>query len=274
MKKRNLILLVMAMVMGLSSLTGCAAGAKETAASETTEAVASAEETSTEIVMETETSAPASGGTLLISVNPKIAVEYDKDGLVTGVTARNNEAFDIINKCEGLIGAPTDDAVAKLVTAIGDAGYFVEDVDGSGRQIIIEIEEGSAIPYDSFVDDVVNGVKACVNTHHWQAPLDIHNESDYGMTDDVDTDYGPNNDGVTDYNDTDYGPNNDGVTDYNDTDYGPNNDGVTDYNDTDYGPNSDGVTDYNDTNYGDTNYDDGGSDYSDSDDDGDSGYDD
>ena len=61
---------------------------------------------------------------------------------------------------------------------------------------------------------------------------------------------------------------------YTSTDYGPNNDGVTDYNDTDYGPNSDGVTDYNDTNYGDTNYDDGGSDYSDSDDDGDSGYDD
>ena len=106
-----------------------------------------------------------------------------------------------------------------------------------------------------------------------------YNDTDYGpnndgVTDYNDTDYGPNNDGVTDYNDTDYGPNNDGVTDYNDTDYGPNNDGVTDYNDTDYGPNSDGVTDYNDTNYGDTNYDDGGSDYSDSDDDGDSGYDD
>ena len=108
-----------------------------------------------------------------------------------------------------------------------------------------------------------------------------YNDTDYGpnndgVTDYDDTDYGPNNDGVTDYNDTDYGPNNDGVTDYNDTDYGPNNDGVTDYNDTDYGPNNDGVTDYNDntddgdTNYGgDTNYDGGGSDYSDDDDDDD-----
>ena len=105
-----------------------------------------------------------------------------------------------------------------------------------------------------------------------------YNDTDYGpnndgVTDYNDTDYGPNNDGVTDYNDTDYGPNNDGVTDYNDTDYGPNNDGVTDYNDTDYGPNNDGVTDYSGaTHYGDTNYDDGGSDYSDNDD-GDSDYD-
>ena len=72
------------------------------------------------------------------------------------------------------------------------------------------------------------------------------------------------------YNDTDYGPNNDGVTDYNDTDYGPNNDGVTDYNDTDYGPNNDGVTDYtSESQYGNTNYDDGGSNYSADDDDDD-----
>ena len=96
-----------------------------------------------------------------------------------------------------------------------------------------------------------------------------YNDTDYGpnndgVTDYNDTDYGPGNDGVTDYNDTDYGPNNDGVTDYNDTDYGPNNDGVTDYNDTDYGPGSDGVTDYGSTNYDDggtTNYDDGSTNY-------------
>ena len=109
-----------------------------------------------------------------------------------------------------------------------------------------------------------------------------YDDTDYGpnndgVTDYNDTDYGPNNDGVTDYDDTDYGPNNDGVTDYNDTDYGPNNDGVTDYDDTDYGPNNDGVTDYDDTDYGsnndrvtdyhggDSHYDNGGSDYGDSD---------
>ena len=48
---------------------------------------------------------------------------------------------------------------------------------------------------------------------------------------------------------------------------------MTDYNDTDYGPNNDGITDYSGaTHYGDTNYDDGGSDYSDNDD-GNSDYD-
>ena len=150
--------------------------------------------------------------------------------------------------------------ILMLVTLIGEAGYFVEEVEGERRQITIEIEPGSALPSDAFLDEVVADVKSTVAEHSWQAPLDIENESDYGITDYVDTDYGPENDGVTDYGaDTDYGPNNDGVTDYGaDTDYGPDNDGVTDYDSdgaSNYG--DDGATNYGDdgaTNYGDSAY--------------------
>ena len=207
----------------------------------------------------------AAGGVLLLRINPEIAVEYDEKGTVTGVTARNDDALDIIAECQesGLIGRQTRDVMTDLVTAIGEAGYFVEEIEGEKRQIIIEIESGSELPHDAFLDEVVSDVRDCVNSNDWQSPVDVLGESDYGMTDYNDTDYGPNNDGVTDYDDTDYGPNNDGVTDYNDTDYGPNNDGVTDYNDTDYGPNNDGVTDYNDTDYGPNN--DGVTDYNDTD---------
>ena len=268
--KRKSLIFAAAMVMGLSSLTLTACttqGANE--AQETTSTAAEMAEGSTEELKETIMSEPETvealreGGVIIIKVNPEIAVEYDKDGIVTAVTARNNEAIAIINKCEGLIGSKTREAVSKIVTAIGDAGYFVEEVDGQGRQIVLEIETGSSMPYDGFMDEVVDDVRTCVGEKHWEAPFDVVNESDYGITDYVDTDYGPNNDGVTDYNDTDYGPNNDGVTDYNDTDYGLNNDGVTDYNDTDYGPNNDGVTDYNDTDYGPNN--DGVTDYNDTD---------
>ena len=205
----------------------------------------------------------SSGGVLVLSVNPEIAVEYDKDGIVTGVTARNDDALAIINSCKGLIGQQTRDVVSDLVTAIGDAGYFVEEIEGERRQITIEIEAGSSLPGDDFLDDVIADVKAAVDSHNWQTPLNIEGNTDYGITDYVDTDYGPGNDGITDYDDTDYGPNNDGVTDYDDTDYDPNNDGVTDYDDTDYGPNNDGVTDYDDTDYGPNN--DGVTDYDDTD---------
>ena len=240
--KKTVIATALTLALSLACLTGC--GSQSAAPADS----------GTEL---------ASGGVLVLSVNPEIAVEYDETGVVTGVTARNDDAMEIIASCEGLIGQQTRDAVSELVTAIGEAGYFVEEVDGERRQITLEIEAGSKLPHDAFLDEVVSDVRDCVSTNSWTAPLNVENESDYGITDYVDTDYGPENDGVTDYDDTDYGPNNDGVTDYDDTDYGPNNDGVTDYDDTDYGPNSDGVTDYDDTDYGPNN--DGVTDYGDTD---------
>ena len=173
----------------------------------------------------------ADGGVLHLRVNPEIDVAYDEAGNVTAVTARNDDAARLLEGYTGYEGRPCREVVTELVSAIGQAGYFVEEVEGESRQITIEIEAGSQLPHPEFLDEVVSDVRQCVSTNSWHSPVDVQGESDYGMTDYVDTDYGPENDGVTDYNDTDYGPNNDGVTDYNDTDYGPNNDGVTDYND-------------------------------------------
>lgn len=219
----------------------------------------------------------ANGGVLVLSVNPKIAVEYDASGTVTGIIARNDDAMDIVSQCKGLIGKPTREAVTGLVTAIGEAGYFVEEIDGELRRITLEIEPGSSLPNGTFLDDVVADIKEVVSNHHWTAPLDVELEdnltldveteptvpaapetadlpaekpaaTDYGKTDYVDTDYGPGNDGVTDFDyhdndDTDYGANGDGVTDYDGTDYDKN---------TDYGVNADGDTDYGKSDYGKT----------------------
>ena len=218
----------------------------------------------------------AKGGVLVLSVNPEIAVTYDADGNVTKVTARNDDAKEIIAEYAGYEGKACKAVVSELVAKIGEAGYFVEEIEGEKRQITIEIEPGSKLPNNNFLDDVANEVRDCVNENKWNSPVDVKGESDYGITDYIDTDYGPNNDGVTDYDDTDYGPNNDGVTDY--SDYGtstPNTstNGSTDYDDTDYGPDNDGVTDYDDSDYGSSNYDDGNTDYDDTDY-GDSDYDD
>ncbi len=259
MNKKSIIATLLALVMSLACLTGCGQSATTNNGTEL-----------------------ASGGVLVLSVNPEIAVEYDENGLVTGVSARNDDAMDIISSCKGLIGQETREAVTALVSAIGEAGYFVEEIEGERRQITIEIEAGSKLPHDAFLDEVVSDVRDCVNANNWNVPMDVENESDYGITDYVDTDYGPENDGVTDYDDTDYGPNNDGVTDYDD---GQSNydDGQSNYDDgnSDYNtpvvvvpPESSGNSDYND---GNSNYDNGQSDYNDGQsnyDDGQSNYDD
>ena len=92
--KKSIIAIMMALVMSLACLTGCGQSA--------------ATNNGTEL---------ASGGVLVLSVNPEIAVEYDENGLVTGVSARNDDAMDIISNCKGLIGKETREAVTALVSA-------------------------------------------------------------------------------------------------------------------------------------------------------------
>ena len=236
MKKLYTLMIMLAMVM---TLVGCSTNSASTTETQNT---------------------LASTGVLTLRVNPEIAISYDENGKVIDVKGVNDDGKAIASDTSSYVGKETRAVVAELLTKIGEAGYLVEEVEGEKRQVIIEIEEGSVIPYTSFVDDVVSEVKVTIDTHKWQNQIDLRNETDYGITSYVDTDYGPDSDGFTDYDDTDYGPNNDGVTDYDNTDYGPNNDGVTDYDNTDYGPNNDGVTDYDDTDYGPNN--DGVTDYS------------
>ena len=205
----------------------------------------------------------AEGGVISVRVNPEIAVTYDEQGLVTMVEGRNDDGKTIAADFTEYEGKECRQVICDLVAKIDGAGYLVEETEGKGRQITLEIEAGSILPSENFLSNIVAGIQEYTGSKNLNTSVAVDGESNYGWTNYGDTDYGPDNDGVTDYNDTDYGPNNDGVTDYDDTDYGPNNDGVTDYDDTDYGPNNDGVTDYDDTDYGPDN--DGVTDYDDTD---------
>ncbi len=215
--------------------------------------------------------AEVAGGVLYLKVNPEIAISYDESGNVVGVEGRNADGSAILENYSDYTGKTARQVVAELVAAIGEAGYFIEEVEGEARRITIEIERGSYMPNAAFLDEIVADVQSYVNAKPWHDSVDIYDMTDYGVIDYKDTNYSPNNNGITDYgmtdyNDTDYGPNNDGITDYgmtdyNDTDYGPNNDGITDYGMTDYNDSDYGATDYhdgtsNDTDYGKSDYDD------------------
>ena len=208
MKKKHLALMIaLTLVCGLLFAAGCA---QPPAAADALGGAADA--------------LPA-GGVLRLSVNPEIAVHYDADGLVTGVEARNDDGAAILAGYAGFEGKAARQVVAELVTAIGEAGYFVEEIEGARRQIVIEIEPGSALPSSTFLADVAADVQACVSANQWQSPVDVRGESDYGLADYVDTDYGPNSDGDSGYDsDSGYGgSDDDGDSGYdrgNDSGYG------------------------------------------------------
>ena len=235
------------------------------------------------------------GGVLILKVNPEIAIEYDENGNVVSVTARNEDAKAILEGYADFEGKPCKTVATELVGVIGKAGYFVEEIEGQPRKITIEIETGSGVPDDTFLQGVADEISNCVSENNWKGSINVLEDTDYDGTDYEDTDYDapvqnknesastageatPNdglsdntvNQGKTDYDDTDY----------DDTDYDapaqntnesastageatPNdglvdntvNQGKTDYDNTDY--------DDTDSNYDVTDYD--GTDYGDTD---------
>ncbi len=245
--------------------------------------------------------ADSGSGTLILSVNPEISVSYNKEGLVTKVEGLNDDGTAIVKGYDDYVGKDCREVVKELVRKIDAAGYFVSGVEGEGREITIQIEPGSVLPEDDFLETIARDVRSTVGEINVAAGVSGAAQGDDGYND---TGYGPDSDGVTDYNDTDYGPNSDGATDYDDAkpaarpaqpantpaaraaatpkpankpakaakpkqSASPAKKGDTGYGDTDYGSNSDGVTDYNDTDYG-TNSD-GVTDYGDTNY-GDTGY--
>ena len=246
-------------------------------------------------------------GVLTLRVNPEIAIHYNQSGKVVALKGDNQDGREIVEAYPDYIGKDCEVVVQELVEEIHAAGYFVEEVEGQPRRVVLELDDDSQEPREDFLEDMSRSAQdaleglslgSAVVVEDDGAAVSPSPKASPGTSDYNDTDYGTNNDGVTDYNDTDYGPNNDGVTDYDDTDYGPNNDGVTDYAptpapatptpapvqptpppvvDTDYGYGSDGVTDYTPPTQpqapaGDSGYD-GGSNYGGSSNyGGDSGY--
>ena len=186
-------------------------------------------------------------GTLLLRVNPEIAIEYDNNGIVVALQAKNEDAEAILEGKEGLVGKETREVISKLVDAIGEAGYFVEEIEGEARQITIEITKGSKLPYDQFIEEVVAEVRKSVEDNNWKAPLGVKNDSDFGLADYNDKDYhsSDDDDDDTDEDDIDDDDNDTDEDDIDDDDDDTDEDDIDDDDEDD--TDDDNIDDDDDT---------------------------
>lgn len=109
----------------------------------------------------------SAGGVLCLKINPEIALHYDENGIVTKVEGRNRDGKAIVEKITGYEGQETAQVLADLVDRIGKAGYFVEEADGTARRITLELDPGSQVPHDRFLEDMAAHVKQCVQDRTW-----------------------------------------------------------------------------------------------------------
>ena len=228
-------------------------------------------------------------GTVLLSVNPEIEMDFDEAGNVVALRGCNDDGKNVLASYSGYEGRACTAVISELVSEINADGYFDATIDGNEKNIVLKLERGSQCPSDQFLNELAQAVRLVVEADQIGSQTVALDSDDY---DDAYADQGYINAAAAqnilstqlgrsdiqfvekdyDLDDGEYEMEFvlDGVAyeyevnavtgkvaemdidyqDYDDTDYGPNADGVTDYADTDYGPNADGVTDYDDTDYG------------------------
>ena len=271
--------LALTAALALTTLTACGSPA----GADTSQGAAD----NTEPVMQAD--AGGSVGTVLLSVNPEIEIDYDKAGNVVALTGLNADGQAVLASYTGYEGKACTAVVSELVDEINAGGYFDATIDGHEKNIVLKMERGSAYPSDQFLNDLAEAVRLVVEADQIGSQTVTLDSDDYddaygdkgyinaaAAQNILSTQLGRNDiqfvekeydldDGeyevefVLDGVEYEYEVN--AVTgkvaemdvdyqDYDDTDYGPDSDGITDYDDTDYGPNADGITDYDDTDYG------------------------
>ncbi len=104
-------------------------------------------------------------GTLYLMVNPEIALDYDEAGLITNVRGMNSDGEAVIEDYADYIGKESEVVLEELILRIGKAGYFVEEIEGESKQIVIELEAGSALPGDNFLQEMATSAQRAVEAY-------------------------------------------------------------------------------------------------------------
>ena len=278
----------------LTALTACSGGtaAAPTGSAALTSPPSTAQEAGSDSV-----------GTVLLSVNPEIEMDYDDAGNVVALNGLNDDGKAVLASYTGYEGRACTTVIGELVDEINAGGYFDGTVGGHEKNIVLKLERGSKYPSETFLTDLADAVRVTVETEQIGSQTVALDDDDY---DDTYADQGYINATAAqrivstqlgrddlqfvekeyDLDDGDYEV--EFTLDGVEYEYEVNAvtgkvteveiDGsrpissspvtttatpAPNYDDTDYGPNSDGVTDYDDTDYGPNS--DGVTDYDDTD---------
>lgn len=117
-------------------------------------------------------------GTLLLSVNPAIELDYDMAGNVVQLNALNDDAKAVLSGYDSYYGRSAEVVAAELVGEIDEAGYFDTTVAGQERNIVLKLERGSEYP-EGFLTGIEASIRQAVNERGGTSQPVAISENDY-----------------------------------------------------------------------------------------------
>ena len=118
-------------------------------------------------------------GTLTLSVNPEIQIEYNREGKVTDLTGRNDDGKTIVAAYPDYIGKNCEVVLQDLIVEINEAGFFVDDIDGNKKNIVLQLEPGSVLPSDDFLADMSASTQEAVKGLEISSGIVTIDDDDY-----------------------------------------------------------------------------------------------
>ena len=155
-KKMTMLALTLTAALALTACGNQPASAAQTSATAPTTAPTAAP-------AETPAAAQtAAAGTVLLSVNPEIEMDYDDGGRVLALRACNADGQAVLNGYDGYTGRPCPEVAGELVGRIDAGGYFDETIGGQEKNIVLKLEQGSAQPDAAFLTEMEQAIRTTV----------------------------------------------------------------------------------------------------------------
>lgn len=115
-------------------------------------------------------------GVLRLKVNPDISIHYNENGVVTEVKGENDDGVKLIEDYADYIGKESGLVLEELIALMSEAGYFIEDVEGESKRIVLELEDGSKLPDDQFLEIMTENIKEAIKK--LEVERDVVNDSE------------------------------------------------------------------------------------------------
>lgn len=120
-----------------------------------------------------------SAGTILLSVNPEILMDYDAAGNVVSLSGMNEDGKQVLSGYTNYEGRPCKEIAAELVNAINAGGYFDDTIEGHEKNIVLKVKRGSQQPSEEFLNEVNTAVQTAVNNSQIGSRALVLDDDDY-----------------------------------------------------------------------------------------------